>query len=138
MGSRPRTSGTISGSRPHTARLSELQTESTVSLQTVSIDSSLRLQHAPGGKALEDVKQLPSLWSPKPLGNLASSLSGFHSFSTLSIKKPGTWRDQSGDLVSSTMESRSRSELASMPAIHASPRQLQQQARRYDRYAMYC
>merc|ERR1712194_106475 len=89
------------------------------------------------GKVLEDVKQLPSLWTKKPLGNVDVALSGFHSFNALNvIKKPGNWRGLGpGESASSFMSSGLRQEVLERPEVQASPRQSQQ---RHDRYSMYC
>eukprot|EP00928_Gymnodinium_smaydae_P071011 TRINITY_DN5470_c0_g1_i1.p1 TRINITY_DN5470_c0_g1~~TRINITY_DN5470_c0_g1_i1.p1 ORF type:complete len:839 (+),score=196.04 TRINITY_DN5470_c0_g1_i1:85-2601(+) len=53
-----------------------------------TIGSSVKLRRAPGRVALEDVRQLPSIWTPRPQGDLSEALEGFHSFSELKIKKP--------------------------------------------------
>lgn len=59
------------------------------------IDSSVRLRRTPGRQALEDVRQLPSIWTPRPMGDIAESLDGFHPFSDMkAVKRPSTGRKQ--------------------------------------------
>merc|ERR1712032_1292048 len=65
-------------------------------LQTIASGSSLpgafastmRKHKAPGKTALEDVRQLPSIWTPKPVGNISDVLEGFHAVRDVrSVKK---------------------------------------------------
>jgi len=60
------------------------------------IDSSVKLTRAPGKIALEDVKQLPSIWTSRPQGNITEALEGFHNFENLAhVKKPMSARGKS-------------------------------------------
>lgn len=52
------------------------------------VDSSVKFLRAPGRTALEDVRQLPSIWTPRPRANVAEALEGFHMFSDLKSRKP--------------------------------------------------
>lgn len=56
------------------------------------VDSSVSFRRNPGKSALEDVKQLPSIWTSKPQANLAEALHGFHSFNDLKMRKPQSSR----------------------------------------------
>lgn len=57
------------------------------------IDSSVRLRRTPGKIGLEDVRQLPSIWTPRPLGDIAGTLEGFHTFNDLkAARRPNSSR----------------------------------------------
>lgn len=54
------------------------------------IDSSMKLRRTPGKIALEDVKQLPSIWTTRPQANVSEALEGYYNFSDVRnvMKKP--------------------------------------------------
>jgi len=57
------------------------------------VDSSMKFRRNPGRSALEDVRQLPSIWTSRPQANLAEALEGFHTFNDLKARKaPGSGR----------------------------------------------
>lgn len=58
------------------------------------LQSRLKLQRSPNKDALMDVKQLPSIWTSKPISNVNEVLEGFHKFSDMrSVRKaPGSAR----------------------------------------------
>eukprot|EP00929_Paragymnodinium_shiwhaense_P070515 TRINITY_DN35706_c0_g1_i1.p1 TRINITY_DN35706_c0_g1~~TRINITY_DN35706_c0_g1_i1.p1 ORF type:complete len:766 (-),score=190.42 TRINITY_DN35706_c0_g1_i1:89-2386(-) len=63
--------------------------------QTLKINSDLKLRRTPGKAALEDVKQLPSIWTSRPQGDISEALEGFHTFSDIkasTAKKLGSAR----------------------------------------------
>jgi len=54
------------------------------------MSSSLRLQKVPGNKALQETRQLPSIWTSVPKADIAETLEGYHSFNELKAKRPLT------------------------------------------------
>eukprot|EP00927_Polykrikos_kofoidii_P080944 TRINITY_DN7799_c0_g2_i1.p1 TRINITY_DN7799_c0_g2~~TRINITY_DN7799_c0_g2_i1.p1 ORF type:complete len:838 (-),score=135.87 TRINITY_DN7799_c0_g2_i1:107-2461(-) len=58
------------------------------------VDSTLKFRKTPGKIALEDVKQLPSIWTARPQINVSEALEGFHQLSDLRgvMKKPPSAR----------------------------------------------
>lgn len=57
------------------------------------VESSVKLRRTPGKIGLEDVRQLPSIWTPRPVGDIAGTLEGFHSFNDLKVaKRPNSSR----------------------------------------------
>merc|ERR1712032_928019 len=58
-----------------------------VNISVGPIESNVKMQRTPGQNLLTDVRQLPSIWTPRPAGNIAEALEGFHSFYDLKMKK---------------------------------------------------
>jgi len=53
-----------------------------------TLESVVKLQRLPGRVALEDVRQLPSIWTPMPVANVGEVLEGFHRFSDMRPRTP--------------------------------------------------
>jgi len=51
------------------------------------IKGSLKLRRMPCRNTLEDVKQLPSIWTPRPQSDVGLALEGFHTFTDLKGRK---------------------------------------------------
>jgi len=67
--------------------------EQSVAALPEKVESSVKLRRTPGKIGLEDVKQLPSIWTPRPLGDIAGTLEGFHSFNDMKVaKRPNSSR----------------------------------------------
>jgi len=90
---RPQTSGTHP-SMPRSARSQNAFEASAASLPfeagaeggpqaSGTVGGVVTLQRSPGQLALEETKQLPSIWTSKPQGNITDQLEGFHLFSAL-------------------------------------------------------
>lgn len=58
-----------------------------------SVDSSMRLRRTPGKSGLEDVRQLPSIWTTRPMGDVAGELEGYRTFHDLkAARRPNSSR----------------------------------------------
>lgn len=55
--------------------------------QVEKIDSAMKLRRAVGRQGLEDVRQLPSIWTPRPAGNLPEALEGYYTFGEMKAAK---------------------------------------------------
>merc|ERR1740121_1633688 len=49
--------------------------------------SNMKFRCHPGRAALEDVRQLPSIWTAKPKANIAEALESFHTFADMKARK---------------------------------------------------
>jgi len=64
------------------------ETGSRSPVERLQIGSKLTLKRTPGSKALEDVRQLPCIWTSRPQANLAEALEGFHALTDIRARKP--------------------------------------------------
>jgi len=53
------------------------------------VESNLKFRRNPGRAALEDVRQLPSIWTSKPKANVADALESFHTFADMKAQQKG-------------------------------------------------
>eukprot|EP00927_Polykrikos_kofoidii_P080943 TRINITY_DN7799_c0_g1_i1.p1 TRINITY_DN7799_c0_g1~~TRINITY_DN7799_c0_g1_i1.p1 ORF type:complete len:785 (-),score=146.40 TRINITY_DN7799_c0_g1_i1:150-2504(-) len=80
------------------------------------IESTMKFRKAPGKIALEDVKQLPSLWTTQPQINVSEGLEDFHQLSEVKgvMKKPFSARWMPSRLCSKEREG-TRTSIATPP-----------------------
>jgi len=69
------------------AEASVMTAHDSISSSPPPIESSMKLERVPGQSTLTEVRQLPSIWTPKPVDNIAEALEGFHSFYDLKARK---------------------------------------------------
>eukprot|EP00927_Polykrikos_kofoidii_P015796 TRINITY_DN17071_c0_g1_i2.p1 TRINITY_DN17071_c0_g1~~TRINITY_DN17071_c0_g1_i2.p1 ORF type:complete len:785 (-),score=121.63 TRINITY_DN17071_c0_g1_i2:145-2499(-) len=96
------------------------------------VQGKVKLLRSPGKVALEDVRQLPSIWTPRPLIDVAEALAGFQTFADLKpVRKPSSSRPTTGRrCIVSDLPVPAAGTLAPLSARPASPG-----SRRYVMYA---
>lgn len=86
---RPQTEPTAGETTSQVQLPSQILRPVTAPTGNVNIESLLRVHRVPGKAALEDVKQLPSIWTSKPISNISEVLEGFHKFSEMKPRRAG-------------------------------------------------